>query len=60
MEKIPIYLFGISFWNGLKSWLNECVKDQNAIEDKYLDLLKIEDDIEKISSEIISHLEMRN
>lgn len=54
MKKIPIYFFGSKFWNGLFSWLSSEVLGNNAISKKDLELLKLEDDIEKISNEIIS------
>ena len=55
MKKIPIYLFGSQFWNGLILWLSEIVKKEGTIGDDHLSLFKVEDDVEKISQEIISH-----
>jgi predicted Rossmann-fold nucleotide-binding protein len=56
MEKIPIYLFGSSFWNRLVSWLKDEVKKVNVIDDSHLELFTIEDDITKMAQEVISHI----
>ena len=55
MKGVPIYLFGSKFWGGLISWLSEVVKNEGTIGDEHLSLFRVEDDIEKISQEIISH-----
>ena len=54
MKKPPIYLCGSEFWGGLFSWLSSEVLRNGAISEKDLELFKLEDDIQKISSEIIS------
>lgn len=60
MKRVPVYLFGSEFWLGLITWLSTQVLGNNAISEKDLQLFKIEDDIEKISSEIISTLKCSN
>ncbi|MDR3030883.1 MAG: TIGR00730 family Rossman fold protein [Holosporales bacterium] len=60
MKKIPIYLFGSKFWKRLISWLDEIVKAEEVISEENLKLFKIEDDIEKISNEIISYFRALN
>lgn len=56
MKKVPVYLFGSEFWSGLIKWLSTEVLQNKVISEQDLQLFKIEDDIEKISTEIISLL----
>lgn len=60
MKQVPVYLFGSEFWNGLINWLSTQVLGNKVISEKDLQLFKVEDDIEKISSEIISSLKCSN
>lgn len=60
MKRMPVYLLGSEFWNGLINWLSTQVLENKVISEKDLQLFKIEDDIEKISSEIISLLKCSN
>ncbi|MDR0744814.1 MAG: LOG family protein [Holosporales bacterium] len=54
MNNIPVYLYGSKFWSGLISWLDNTVRNEGVINEEHLKLFKIEDDIEKISKDIIS------
>ncbi len=56
MKKVPVYLFGSEFWSGLLNWLSTKVLQNKVISAQDLKFFKLEDDIEKISSEIISLL----
>ncbi len=60
MKKVPVYLFGSEFWSGLINWLSTVVLQNKTISEQDLKLFKIEDDIEKISTEIISLLKCSN
>ncbi|MDR1233834.1 MAG: TIGR00730 family Rossman fold protein [Holosporales bacterium] len=55
MQKIPIYLFGSRFWNGLLEWLKDSAIAEGVIGEQHLELFRIEDDIHKITDEIINH-----
>ncbi|MDR1390847.1 MAG: TIGR00730 family Rossman fold protein [Holosporales bacterium] len=56
MKKVPIYLFGVKFWEGLVSWLSSEVLGNKAISEEDFELFKIKDDVKEMSNEIISVL----
>jgi uncharacterized protein (TIGR00730 family) len=60
MSAIPIYLFGSEFWGGLRSWLENAVKNVGAIDDDHLSLFKIEDDVREFAEKVISHCSCRD
>ncbi len=56
MREIPIYLIGTDFWKGLVDWLKTTVVQTGTIEARHVDLLRVEDDVEKVASEIIEYI----
>lgn len=55
MKKIPIYLFGSSFWGGLVSWLKNTVLKEKTIDDQDVELFSMTDDVEKMSLDVIEY-----
>jgi thymidylate synthase len=52
VDKVPVICVGSSYWSGLINWFQEEVIKNNLAEDpqKYIDLIQIEDDLDKIVS----------
>ncbi len=49
IKKVPVVLFGVSYWSGLKSWIKEVVGEvEHNINPIDLDLMPITDDIEEV------------
>ncbi len=49
ITKVPLILFGSSFWNGLKEWMkNIMLEVEHNINQHDLDLLPVTDDIEEV------------
>ena len=60
MNKVPVYLFGSEYWNGLVAWLTDVVLPNKTINKQDLDLFSIEDDVENISNNIINYCSQLN
>jgi uncharacterized protein (TIGR00730 family) len=49
ITRVPVILYGISFWSGMLAWIKSSMLEQeNNISEKDLDLLPITDDVEEI------------
>ncbi len=49
ISKVPVVLFGVDFWKGLKEWITQAMlKQANNIHAKDLDLMPITDDVEEV------------
>jgi uncharacterized protein (TIGR00730 family) len=57
MNKIPVYLFGSVFWEGLVSWIKAHILPMNLISADDLEFVKIEDNVAKMAGEIIKYIE---
>ena len=56
IDKVPVILYGSSFWNGMKDWIKNIMLEENAtISAKDLDLIPIMDDLEEIVETINEH-----
>jgi uncharacterized protein (TIGR00730 family) len=59
IEKVPIYLVGNEYWNGIKNFITEHLLKQNMIDETDLDLFTITEDEDAIV-EAIRALPIRN
>lgn len=49
ISKVPVVLFGVNFWSGLKDWIREVVhEEEHNINEIDLDLMPITDDVEEV------------
>lgn len=55
ISKIPVILFGKSFWQGLVNWLSEQLIDNDLIEPLDLTLFTITDDIDEVVEILKQH-----
>ncbi|GHT89277.1 cytokinin riboside 5'-monophosphate phosphoribohydrolase [Alphaproteobacteria bacterium] len=55
LKKLPIYLFGSKFWNGLMNWLAKTAQNECVIAAEHMNLFKLKDDVDEISNEIIAY-----
>lgn len=55
ISKIPVILFGKSFWKGLVNWLSEQLIDNDLIEPLDLTLFTITDDIDEVVEILKQH-----
>ncbi len=58
ISKIPVFLIGTKFWQGLNEWLQEQMK--NYVPEEYLKMLKITDDLEEVLNNVKRFIEKRN
>jgi len=53
ISKVPVVLFGVNFWSGLKDWIREVVhEEEHNINEIDLDLMPITDDVEEVVQNI--------
>jgi len=52
IERVPIILFGVEYWQGLFNWLKNTMSANKYINEEDLDLLVITDDIEELIATI--------
>lgn len=55
IRKIPLFLFGSEYWEGMVDWIKNKVLKEGKITDKELSLFEVTDDIDFIASSIESH-----
>ena len=55
IEFFPVYLVGVSYWQGLLNWLRSTVVDQGKLREEDLKLLIVTDDLEQIVEGIDTH-----
>jgi uncharacterized protein (TIGR00730 family) len=53
VKKIPIYLFGSTFWTPLRQWMDSCLVEENVITEVDTRLFTIIDDLEMLSRQIV-------
>ncbi len=56
LSKIPVYLFGESFWKGLIDWMKKELIAEEVINDCDFDSFQIVDDINNLSKKVITHI----
>ncbi|MBF0310030.1 MAG: TIGR00730 family Rossman fold protein [Magnetococcales bacterium] len=57
MPKVPIILFGSTYWAGLKQWLAHTVLGEASISRSDLDLMEIEDDPDRVVARVLRFME---
>ncbi len=56
LKKIPIYLFGQSFWEGLVNWIGKVLVNEGVIDKEDMDYFVLEDNIDELSRQVIQYV----
>lgn len=56
LKKIPVYLFGESFWKGLVEWMENTLLNEGVIDSEDLQLFTVFDDVNSLSERVIAYI----
>jgi uncharacterized protein (TIGR00730 family) len=56
LEKIPVYLYGKKFWDGLVKWIENTLITEGVIDQQDLSLFKVIDDTKSLSQSVIEYI----
>lgn len=56
LQKIPVYLFGREFWQGLVVWMEENLVRERVIDPRDMNSFKLVDCIEDLSTEVVDYI----
>ncbi|MBQ8650927.1 MAG: TIGR00730 family Rossman fold protein [Alphaproteobacteria bacterium] len=59
LDAVPIYLYGSKFWKGLVDWLKSTVVCEGVINAEHIDFVNVEDDVEKIASDLVKFISQK-
>ncbi|MDG2449602.1 MAG: LOG family protein, partial [Saprospiraceae bacterium] len=61
IKKVPVVLMGSSFWNGIKSWIqDEMLENNGNVSAKDMDLIPVVDDPEEVINIIHNFYDVDN